>query len=406
MKFPVVLIGEEHTALTSLRQHLLKEEMNLLVDHKVHSFAEAIEATRKKRGPVLAVVDVSRNAEQAFRVAEDMKLQLPNIHLLMTAPDNGPQTILLQALRSGAEEFFTQPFHWPEVSQCFERIQQKITLHLPDNSKQGFIITIFSSNGGVGCTTVATNLAVALVAGQQRSVCIVDLALQFGAVTSFLNLEASYTILDLAKNLVRIDPLFLDGSLAKHASGVRVLAEPFRAEEASRLTSLEIGSILDVLAQAFDFVVVDMPKEVGETVRSALGKAHLIFFVMEMNVPCLRSVRRALDSFERLDIPPYKVRLVVNRYITSKLMSLESVEKMLATKVFWTLPNDYPTAISALNQGVPILDINPKSKLAKSYRGLAEATIEEFSVATSRKLEGAGKKPGLFSRWIPLRGTR
>ena len=403
MKLPVVLIGEDNLALASLRQHLAKE-INFQPDPQVHSFAEAAEVARKKTGPVLVVVDIGRDAEQAFRAAEDLKRKLPQIHLLMTSADSSPQTIL-RALRSGAEEFFTQPLNWPDVLQCLERMQQKVTLHQANGRDQGSIITVFSSKGGVGSTTVATNLAVALAAAEQQSVCIVDLVLQFGAITSFLNLDASYTILDLVKNLQRIDALFLEGSLVKHASGVRVLAEPFHVEEASRITPADIEATLDVLVQSFDFVVVDTPKEIDEMVFPALQKAHLILFILEMNVPALKSASRALDSFERLGIHPHKVRLVANRYVASKLMSLGSVEKTLGTKVFWTLPNDYPTAIAALNQGVPLLDINPRSKLTKQYRGLAEAIREELSVSADQVSARDGKKLGFFKRWLSLRSA-
>ena len=401
MKLPVVLIGEENLALASLRQHLAKE-VYFLVENKVRHFAEAEEALRKKAGPVLVVVDISRNAEFALRTAEDLKLQFPTIHLLMTSPDNSPQTIL-QAMRAGAEEFLVQPFDWPEVTECLERMQQRVALRQAHDKEVGSLVTVFSSKGGVGSTTVANNLAVTLATAHQRSTCLVDLVLQFGAVTSALNLETSYTILDLVKNLQRMDPLLLDGSLAQHASGVRVLAEPFRAEEASRITPADIDHTLDTLIQAFNFIVVDTPKEIDEMVFPALEKAHLVLFVTEMNIPALKSAHRALESFERLGIPHHKIRLIVNRYASSKLLTLESVENTLGTKVFWTLPNDYPTALGALNQGVPILESKPKSKLAKGYRGLAAALIEELSVAAGHKSAVEGKKLGMLSRWLPLR---
>lgn len=402
IRLPVVFIGEEDLTLAALRQHLAGEA-RFLVENKVQHFAGAEDALRKKAGPMLVVVDSSQDAEHAFRVAEELKLRLPTIHLVMTSPDTSPQTIL-RAMRAGAEEFLAQPFHSHEVVQCLERIQQKIIVHEAHDKEYGSIITVFSSKGGVGSTTVATNLAVALATVHQRSVCIVDLVLQFGAVTGALNLEPSYTILDLVKNLQRMDSLLLDGSLVQHPSGVRVLAEPFRAEEASRITPADIDHTLDALARAFDFVVVDTPpKEIDETVFPALERAHLVLFVMEMNIPAIKSVNRALESFERLGISRHKVRLVVNRYERSKLMTLESVENTLGTKVFWRLPNDYPTAVGALNQGVPILEIKPKSELAKGYRGLAAAMIEELSVATGRKSAGEDKKLGIFSRWLPLR---
>jgi pilus assembly protein CpaE len=399
MRLPVVLVGEDTIALASLRQHLAKETA-FLVDSKAHDFSEAEEALRRMTGPVLAVIDISRDTEQMLQAAEELKLHFPAVHLLMTAPDDNPQ-VVLQAMRAGAEEFLVQPFNWPEAMQRLMRLHQRIALHHAHEKEQGPILTVFSSKGGVGSTTVATNLAVALAA--HRSTCIVDLVLQFGAVTSALNLDASYTILDLVKNLHRMDPLLLDGSLVQHASGVRVLAEPFRAEEASRIMPEDIEHTLDILTQAFDFVVVDAPREIDDTSFPALDKAQLILFVAEMNIPGIKSAHRALESFERLGIPQHKVRFVINRYVPNKLLTLESVEKTLGLKAFWTLPNDYPTAVGALNQGVPILQSKPKSKLAKGYRGLAVATIEELVVASGRKPIANGKKPSILTRWLPLR---
>jgi pilus assembly protein CpaE len=218
-----------------------------------------------------------------------------------------------------------------------------------------------------------------------------------------LNIEASYTILDLVKNLKRIDPLFLDGSLVKHGSGIRVLAEPFYAEDARRISPADIDEILDVLAQSFDFVIVDTPKDFGEMLALVLDKAHLILFVTEMDVPSLKSAHRAFELYERMGIYEQKIRLVLNRYIKSKLMSLESVEKALGVKVFWTLPNNYPVAIAAVNQGISIQESEARSDIAKSYEGLTEVLIHTFMLSGTPKMED-DKKAGLLGRWIPVRG--
>jgi ActR/RegA family two-component response regulator len=222
MKLPLFLIGEDSLALASLRQQLDKE-VAYFVEPRVYAYRDATEYLRAKGGPVVAVIDLNRDPERAFTIAEEIKFKLPNVHLVMTAPDSNPQTIL-RAMRSGAGEFLTQPFNWPEVLRAFDSIRKKIDSHSTRTVERGKIIAISSNKGGVGSTTLATNIAAGLV-GRRRSVCLVDLVLQFGSVTSFLNIDASYTILDLVKNIKRIDPLFLDGSLVKHASGVRVLAE-------------------------------------------------------------------------------------------------------------------------------------------------------------------------------------
>jgi len=399
MKLPVCLIGEDSLALATLKQQLEKEP-SVSVDPRIYGYGEAFEVLKGRGGVLVAVIDINRDAERGFAVGEQIKSKLGNVRLVMTSPTSTPDTIL-RSMRSGAEEFIPQPFNWSEVLKSFDSIRKKIETIAPKSSDRGHIIAISSNKGGVGSTTAATNLAANLIA-KKKSVCLVDLVLQFGSVTSFLNIDASYTILDLVKNLKRIDPLFLDGSLVKHASGIRILAEPFYAEDARRITPADIDEILDVLAQSFDYVVVDTPKEFDDMLALVLDKANLILFITEMDVPSLKSAHRALELFERMGIYDQKIRLILNRYVKSKLMTLESVEKALGVKVFWTLPNNYPVAIAAVNQGLSIYECDPKSDIAKSYAGLNDAVMEIFAASGAGRAEVESEsRSGIFGRFLP-----
>jgi pilus assembly protein CpaE len=147
-----------------------------------------------------------------------------------------------------------------------------------------------------------------------------------------------------------------------------------------------------MLGQSFDYVVVDTAKEFDDMLALVLDKANLILFVTEMDVPSLKSAHRAFELFGRMGVYDMKIRLVLNRYIKSKLMSLESVEKALGVKIFWTLPNNYPVAIAAVNQGLSLQECDPKSDIARSYAGLTDAVIESFAFSGALRREEEEEK--------------
>jgi pilus assembly protein CpaE len=135
-----------------------------------------------------------------------------------------------------------------------------------------------------------------------------------------------------------------------------------------------------------------------------LDKANFVLFVTEMDVPSLKSAHRAFELFERMGIYDKKLRLILNRYVKSKLMTLESVEKALGVKVFWTLPNNYPVAMAAVNQGLSIQDCDPRSDIAKSYSGLTEAVLDSFTASGSARLANEDdKRSGILGRLMPMR---
>lgn len=398
MKIPIILIGHDNIALIGLRQQIEKERDFSSAD-KIRGFDDAIESARTKTGPVIAILDLSRDLGRMLALAQEIKIKFPNVHLVATSGTSETE-IILQAMRSGAEEFLAQPFNWPTVVQSLERIRAKINLQSTKNADRGRIITVFSNKGGVGTTTVATNLAISLAKEHHKSVCLVDLVLQFGSVTSFLNVEPTYTILDLVKNLKHLDPMLIEGSLVRHTSGVRILAEPFHAEDASAIKHTDVEEILSALIQSFEFVIVDATKEFDDNVAVAVERSHQVLFVTEMVIPSLKNSRRAIDLFQRVGVHQANIRLILNRHIKSKVIDVEAVEKALGMKVFWTLPNDYQTAISAINQGVSIITSAPKTDLARSYHGLAERLANMLGSSAQAKAQEE-EKPGVLDKWLP-----
>ncbi len=395
MNLRILLIGTNTPQLLSLYEELRKEPAIEIAENRILDPAEADVTLRRSSDPMLAIVGLDSTGEIGLELCETLRLQLPHVRWLMASSDASPQTIL-RALRAGAEEFLPLPAEGQELSGCVDRMRKKLSTGDRNGNGTGKLVSVFSAQGGVGCTTIATNLALSLAA-RQYSVCLVDLVLQFGSVTSFLDLTPSFTILDFTEKLDRFDPLLLEGSLAEHASGVRVLPEPFRPEEASSIRGADVARIFDTLTRSFNFVIVDLPKEIDDARLPALEKADLVVFPMEMNVPSIKRSQRALRLIERLGIPLQRVALVANRFLNDKVLSIESVGKTLGKIPLATLPNDYVSAQSAINQGVPIVQLNPGSLLAKAYGELTQKVLHELGLGDAER--NRSRRSGLFG-WM------
>jgi pilus assembly protein CpaE len=405
MKTSIFLVGDESIAFGCLRRFLAGMD-EYHVEGRAFSYSEAVEHLKKERGrKVVAVIDLQSDPDKAWRLAEEIRSKLTEVRLVMTSPRNDPE-LILQAKSVGAEEFLTQPLIGEEVLRVFDAVRKKTDAGNAPAGKQGKVIAITSNKGGAGTTTAATNVA-ANLASRNKRICLFDLVLQVGSVTSFLNVEPSYTIFDLVKTIRRAEPTFREDFLTKHASGVRVLAEPFRGGDSRRITPADIDEILDMLALAFDFIVIDTPKAFDDMLTTVLDKADVILFLTEMDVPSLRSARRAFDLFQGMGVDNDKIRLMLNRFVNNQIINLETVEKALGMKVFWTLPNNYPVAVAAINQGLPIEAYDFRSDIAKSYAGLTDAILRSsgFECRTAAESTVAAG-PGLLERWLNASGLR
>ncbi|HEY7553971.1 MAG TPA: AAA family ATPase [Candidatus Binatia bacterium] len=404
MKISIFPVGDESIAFACLRQ-LLAGVHGYHVEGRAFSCSEAVEHLKKARGSSVAVIDLQSDPVKSWRLAVDLRSKLPEVRLVLTSPRNDPE-ITQQAKSVGADEFLAQPLVGEEVLRVFDAVRKKIDTGIAPACKKGKVIAITSNKGGAGTTTAATNIA-ANLASRSKRICLFDLVLQVGSVTSFLNVEPSYTILDLVKTIRRTEPTFREEFLTKHASGVRVLAEPFRGEDSRRITPADIDEILDMLALTFDFIVIDTPKAFDDMQTTVLDKADVILFLTEMDVPSLRGARRAFDLFQAMGVDNGKIRLMLNRYVDNQIINLEMVEKALGMNVFWTLPNNYPAAVAAINQGLPIEACDFRSDIAKSYAGLTDAILRSSGFAcTTVPQSSVPARPGLLERWLNAGGLR
>lgn len=234
------------------------------------------------------------------------------------------------------------------------------------------MITVFSNKGGIGKTSVASNLALELAKTTKENVALIDLNFQLGDITTFLDLKPSFNISYMLKNLDKINKDFLLNTLEKYKNtSLYVLADPPYFKQADDISSKQVARLFDILKDSFSYIVVDTDANFDGKTITALDNSDLLFLVTCINLPALRNCQRCLDLFDKLGYSSDKVQVLVNRYMENDEIKADDAEKVLNKEIYWKIPNNYLSMMAAINKGVPVSEINPASNVAQSYKELA-----------------------------------
>ncbi len=203
-----------------------------------------------------------------------------------------------------------------------------------------------------------------------------DLDLNAGDASTFFNIKPTYTISDVTANMSRLDKSFLKGVITRHGSGVHILAEPQRVEEAASILGEDIRKVMGLLRTMFEYIIIDTEAAADGRTMSALEMSDYILLVFVMSLPGIKNMQRYLRYLEGKGFGRDKIKLVVNRYVKKGDIRLEDAEKALNHNVFWSVPNDFESAMACLNKGIPLNMCSPKSKVNTSIKELAETMIK------------------------------
>jgi pilus assembly protein CpaE len=248
----------------------------------------------------------------------------------------------------------------------------------------GQIITVFSPKGGVGCTLLATNLAIALQRATQKRVALVDYSLQFGTIGSLLNVQSIHNLSELVPHYEGIDSTILGDVMVTHASGIQVLLPPATLEQVEQVTTESLLGILEGLRSHFDYVVVDTWHAIEEATLAVMGMSDTVLLVTTPEVPALHTTRRFLDMIKAYPDVRSKPRLLVNRHPSKGGVDLGEIEQSLGMPALATLPSDGQVMTLATNEGIPVLQKNLNSVAGRNLTKLAEL------LAVPSDLPGAG----------------
>ncbi|MEL7640851.1 MAG: cobyrinic acid a,c-diamide synthase [Solidesulfovibrio sp.] len=299
--------------------------------------------------------------------------------------------VLMRLMRQGVREFFPQPVNHEEVRMALWRYKARREGRQGGRGgKQGRIVNVFGAKGGVGTTSLAVNLAAACLGHKPGAmVALMDMNLPFGEAQLFLDIAPKYHWGEVLGNIGRLDATYLLSVMSRHESGLFLLAPPSRLDDLQMATPENISKLLELMRQVFDTVVIDLGMYLDEITLKVMDISDAIVLVGVQNLPCLANVRRFLDNIRHAEAGlEEKLRIVVNRHLPDSDLSVEDMEKALALPVFWRVPNDYKTTLSAINQGKTLLEAAPKAAVTRSLADLARALAPAPEPERKRKLFG------------------
>jgi pilus assembly protein CpaE len=304
-------------------------------------------------------------------------------------PDN-----ILRAMRAGARDFAYLEDGSADIRRAVRDLRATLSLvPAAPAPSTGKVISVFGCKGGSGATTIALNLAGALMRSNGEAparVAVVDLDLEMGDVLVFLDLASKFDFHDVVANMHRLDSELLQQSLATHASGLRVLSQTDQLDDSQDLSPDDCGKVIGFLRDHFDFVIVDGLRDFRDLSLAALDRSDTILCTMTQDIPALKNASRCMTIFKRLRYSEAKVRVVINRYRNSGKLTADSVSDALGRPVDGTVCNDFPTVIESVNEGRLLNETDPSAKVTRAIHDLVPLVHE---------LPQVPKRNGLFARW-------
>lgn len=364
----VVIIDSEETSRKIIKSYIEKMA-DIYVDEEFSDALAAYNYIIENRTNIV-IVDISEEPDVTFELINKITSFNKQVKVIVTSY-NADADLVIKSMRIGAREFLTKPMKEQEAVMAIAKLRDLTLGNLSDNNKCK-IISTFSNKGGIGKTAIAVNLALELANVTKEKVALIDLNLQLGDVTTFLDLNPSFDISYVVNNINRVDESFLLSTLEQYKdTSLYVLADPPYLEQAEDITSDQIAKLFDVLKETFSYIVVDTGSSFDGKTITVLDNSDLILLVTIVNLPAIRNAQRCLELFERLGYSNEKVKIVLNRYMENEEIKTEDVEDVLNKKVYWKIPNNYFTIMSAINKGIPVSMVNDMSNIARSYRDLA-----------------------------------
>ena len=353
------------------------------------------------RRPDLVIVELPGDAaDRAIQAIHEVAELVPDAAIFATGQATSAEFVI-QVIRAGAAEFLSRPVERDDVLTALDKLSRG--RRAPTAPRlSGRIISVFATKGGLGATTLATNLAVCLAGKRPDRTLLVDFDTRQSDVRTLLSVRSPYSVLDALENLERMDDAYLRGLLTRHESGLMVLPGPAKIERTAPSTE-QIQAALEILRSHFVHVVADLRHDFDLGTLATLEVSDTVLFLTGPTVSGIRSAAAGIAAFRSFGLNLNKVKVVLMREDTGGDVTLKHVREALGVPVFWKTPSDYQAVVSAINTGEPVVTASPRSKVSKNLRELADL----LATASKAGVEHAEKPMSLLGRlvWTPRVST-
>lgn len=325
--------------------------------------------------PDIVMLNVDFQGDKGVSLAEALAAEFPATTLLFLTGSES-NSVLRLALNTGAKDVVILPVDDEKLHRTVEKaIEQHLrrTAHFSAERKrtpQSKTITVFSTKGGVGKTTVALNLALAIRSITDRGVALADLDLFSGNLALMAGVPWKHSIKDLVDDINTLDEESLDGFCAEGRLGVKILSAPVHPDFAGFVQAEHVQALLGIMNRAFNYVIIDAPSYVHDTVIPALEKADEILLVTTLDLASVQNLKQCAELLDRLSMRT-KARIVVNRAGYSGGLKVKDVEGELGMPVERVIPNNDKAAVDAVNLGDPLFTSSRNSLVGRRFEELA-----------------------------------
>jgi pilus assembly protein CpaE len=321
---------------------------------------------QRSDGAQLVVMNLDPNPGETLKRIGHFPRQFPAVSFFALSQLMDAH-LLMDAMHLGVKEFIPLPIHVEKFTAAIDRVAG-----MNGMGKKAKIIHVIPTMGGCGSTTIACNVAASLA--RIGKTALLDLDLIRGGVASYFDLRPRYTIADVMDQTASLDMQLLDNALARHTkSGLAILGRPELPEDTQRVTAAGFARLTGMIGRMFDFVVIDSMMSIDPVYAAAITSADVNVVVMQLNVPSAKNSERFVGAMRRMGIESSKMKIVVNRYVKKGWdIDPEEVERSLGLKISWMVPNDFKTAIEAINFGEPVVIRAPRAEMSTSLTGLAQ----------------------------------